>query len=70
MKDPAMNLLDPRFNYVPAVSTDISATWRRFGFDPRANQERRARMSKTISDVTAGRRPEMAPIRALVIVKA
>ena len=38
---PATRLLDLRFNYVPAAATDIAATWRRYGFDPRANQQRR-----------------------------
>ncbi len=38
---PATRLLDLRFNYIPAAATDIAATWRRFGFDPRANQQRR-----------------------------
>ena len=35
-------LLDPRFKYTPAAATDITATWRRFGFDPRDNQARRS----------------------------
>jgi hypothetical protein len=39
-----MSLLDPRFKYVPAASTDITATWRRHGFDARWNAERRARL--------------------------
>jgi hypothetical protein len=34
-------LLDPRFHYTPAAQTDISATWKRFGFDPSANEQRR-----------------------------
>ena len=37
-----MRLLDPRFAYVPAVSTDITATWQRHGYDARKNAERRA----------------------------
>jgi hypothetical protein len=47
MKDPhdglkaAARLLDPRFEYRRAAETDIAATWRRFGFDPRANEQRR-----------------------------
>jgi hypothetical protein len=41
-----MTLLDPRFNYVPAASTDITATWRRHGFDARWNAERRARLQQ------------------------
>ena len=37
----AARLLDPRFEYRPAAETDIAATWKRFGFDPRANEQRR-----------------------------
>jgi hypothetical protein len=36
------SILDPSFRYVPALETDVAATWRRFGFDPRRNAERRA----------------------------
>jgi hypothetical protein len=39
-----VSLLDPRFKYVPAASTDITATWRRHGFDERRNAERRERL--------------------------
>jgi hypothetical protein len=66
MKDAAMSLLDPRFNYVPSVATDIRATWLRFGFNPRANEERRRR----VSPVTQSQRSDTPPIRSLVIVKA
>lgn len=44
----AIRLLDPRFNYIPANATDIAATWRRFGFDPRANQQRRERLRDSV----------------------
>lgn len=44
-----MNLLDPRFKYVPAAATDIASTWRRFGFDPLANERRRARLKRVFS---------------------
>ena len=44
-----MRLLDPRFKYVPATSTDIRATWRRFGFDARRNAERRAREQQRLA---------------------
>lgn len=37
----AARLLDPRFEYTPAAATNIAATWRRFGFDPQANEQRR-----------------------------
>lgn len=39
----AARLLDPRFEYTPAAATNIAATWKRFGFDPRANEQRRER---------------------------
>ena len=39
-----MNLLDPRFKYVPAASTDVASTWRRFGFKPVTDEERRNRL--------------------------
>jgi hypothetical protein len=41
-----MNLLDPRFRYVPAAATDVASTWQRFGFDSRKNEERRARLRR------------------------
>ena len=41
-----MSLLDPRFRYVPAASTDITTTWRRHGFDADRNAERRARLQQ------------------------
>jgi hypothetical protein len=45
-----MSLLDPRFRYVPSVETDVTATWRRFGFDSRRNEDRRARLGQRIAD--------------------
>lgn len=38
-----MRLLDPQFEWVPSVATDVSATWRRFGFRPVTQEERAAR---------------------------
>jgi hypothetical protein len=38
-----MGLLDPRFKYIPAARTDVAATWRRFGFRPTTDAERRFR---------------------------
>ena len=46
---PATRLLDLRFNYIPAAATDIAATWRRFGFDPRANTQRREQLRNSIT---------------------
>lgn len=38
-----MNLLDPRFKYIPAVKTNVAETFARFGFRPTTEEERRAR---------------------------
>jgi len=59
-----MNLLDPRFKYVPAGSTDITATWRRHGFDASRNAERRARLQQRVASVDAD--ATNAPVYALV----
>jgi hypothetical protein len=42
-----MRLLDRRFKYVPSANTDIAATWRRFGFRPTSEAERRARQRES-----------------------
>jgi len=48
-----MTLLDPRFRYVPAAETDVTSTWRRFGFDAGKNAERRARLQQPIEETAA-----------------
>lgn len=53
-----MRLLDPRFKYVPSSATDITATWRKFGFKPTTESERRARLRKEAPGA------ELAPPRA------
>jgi hypothetical protein len=62
----AARLLDPRFKYTPAVATNIAATWKRFGFDPRANEQRRTRAT---SAFTASAN-EMFAGRGLIVVKS
>jgi hypothetical protein len=29
-----VGLLDPKFKYVPAAATDVTQTWKRFGWKP------------------------------------
>ncbi|MBA3254365.1 MAG: hypothetical protein M3496_13555 [Pseudomonadota bacterium] len=47
--EPATRLLDLRFTYIPAAATDIAATWRRFGFDPCVNKQRRELLRNSIT---------------------
>ena len=49
-----MRLLDQRFRYIPAANTDVSATWRRFGFRPTTESERRARMRASPAGANEG----------------
>jgi hypothetical protein len=42
-----MRLLDPRFKYIASTKTDVAATWKRFGFRPTTESERRARQFRT-----------------------
>ena len=59
-----MRLLDPRFRYVPAAHTDVSSTWRRFGFRPTTDSERRARQRAGLDATSVDTAPadvELAP---------
>lgn len=46
-------LLDPRFRYVPAAATDVTQTWKRFGFNAHVNEIRRAEQFSKLLDVPA-----------------
>ena len=40
---PSHSILDDSFRYVPATSTSVAQTWRRFGWRPVTDEERRRR---------------------------
>jgi hypothetical protein len=45
---PTRSILDASFRYVPAVATSVAATWRRAGWRPTTDEERRARNKPTL----------------------
>jgi len=40
---PIRSILDASFRYVPSVATSVASTWRRAGWRPTTDEERRAR---------------------------
>jgi len=46
---PAHSILDHSFRYVPAISTSVAETWRRFGWRPTTEEERKRRRRPTIA---------------------
>jgi hypothetical protein len=40
---PTRSILDPSFRYVPSVATSVASTWRRAGWHPTTDEERKAR---------------------------
>ena len=40
---PSRSILDHSFHYVPAAATSVAETWRRFGWRPTTDDQRKAR---------------------------
>ena len=59
-----MRLLDPGFRYVPAAHTNVTATWKRFGYRPTTDAERRARQGR-LSGAASGEERTQAAVRSV-----
>ena len=46
---PTTSILDESFAYVPARETAVQRTWRRFGWAPLTDAERRARIERALA---------------------
>jgi hypothetical protein len=60
MVKPARLILDESFRYVPAVATSVAETWRRFGWRPTTDEERKTRRgpaAERLVDEVAAVRP-------------
>jgi hypothetical protein len=53
---PIRSILDASFRYVPSVATSVASTWRRAGWRPTTDEERKARRQPTAELVIAGDR--------------
>jgi hypothetical protein len=67
MMRPSYSLLHPSFRYVPAVATSVAETWRRFGWRPTTDEERRrrrhARVTLVVEAIATARGIGYAPPR-------
>jgi hypothetical protein len=45
---PIRSILDPSFRYVPSIATSVASTWRRAGWRPTTDEERKARLQPTV----------------------
>jgi hypothetical protein len=52
---PTQSILDHSFRYVPAVATSVMQTWRRFGWLPTTDDDRRRRYSDLAGIAPEGR---------------
>jgi hypothetical protein len=63
------SILDPSFRYVPAAWTSVAETWRRFGWCPTTDEERKNRrgpaVTVVVNRVAAVRPIALAATRAL-----
>ena len=46
---PTPSILDESFRYVPAVATSVAETWRRFGWRPTTEEDRKRRRRPTVA---------------------
>lgn len=64
-----MRLLDPRFKWTPAASTNVTNTWKKHGFKPTTEAERAARQKK-LQDDDATPAPNVTPLVRAVARRA
>lgn len=47
---PSVSILDASFRYAPSFATSVVTTWRRAGWRPTTDDERKARQRSAVSD--------------------
>ncbi len=61
---PNRSILDESFRYVPAAATSVVETWRRFGWYPTTDEERKARRLSA-AEIVVVEVDEVAPVRPI-----
>jgi hypothetical protein len=59
---PSQSILDDSFRYVPAAATSVAETWRRFGWRPTTDEQRKARR-RGEADIAVDSVAAVMPIR-------
>ena len=71
---PIRSILDASFRYVPSVATSVASTWRRAGWRPTTDEQRKARRQPTaelvVDSIGAADAPTSVTPRASVRVPA
>src|ERR1700693_5025115 len=71
---PIRSILDPSFRYVPSVATSVASTWRRAGWRPTTDEDRKARRRLTaelvVDCIGAADAPTRVTRRVLVRVSS
>jgi len=57
-----MSAYDPSWRYTPEHLTDVTVTWRRFGFRPTTQAEREARQRRRLGGIPVIHAPELRPV--------
>jgi len=64
---PTRSILDPLFRYIHSVATSVASTWRRAGWRPTTEEERKARRQPTaelvVDCICAGKHNPRAGMR-------
>jgi len=61
---PIRSILDESFPYVPSAATSVAETWRRYGWRPVTDEDRRKRRRRAVGTAVA-EVTELKPIRRL-----
>jgi hypothetical protein len=66
---PVRSILDKSFSYVPSFATSIASTWRRAGWRPTTDEDRKARQQQSVLELIVDSAAADASLSARRIAK-